>query len=55
MSATLTLYIHVTHVTMCLSQGDHPPITPVRSASEAEIGGGDAWRVYDYIARHFLG
>ena len=35
--------------------GDHPPITPVRSATETELGGGDAWRVYDYVARHFLG
>ena len=35
--------------------GDHPPITPVRGASEAEIGGGDSWRLYDYVARHFLG
>ena len=35
--------------------GDHPPITPVRSASETEVGGGDAWRLYDYVARHFLG
>lgn len=34
--------------------GDHPPITPSRSATEAEVGGGDAWRLYDYIARHFL-
>ncbi|KAF5836440.1 DNA topoisomerase [Dunaliella salina] len=35
--------------------GDHPPITPCASASEAEIGGGDAWRLYDYVVRHFLG
>ena len=35
--------------------GDHPPITPVASATEAELGGGDDWRLYDYIARHFLG
>lgn len=34
--------------------GDHPPITPARSATEADVGGGDAWRIYDYIARHFL-
>eukprot|EP00854_Cymbomonas_tetramitiformis_P019490 gene19490-23305_t len=34
--------------------GDHPPITPVRSATEHEVGGGDAWRVYDYVARHFI-
>lgn len=35
--------------------GDHPPITPIASATEAELGGGDNWRLYDYIARHFLG
>lgn len=35
--------------------GDHPPITPVRSATEAELGGGIDWLVYDYVARHFLG
>ena len=34
--------------------GDHPPITPVRAATEADVGGGDAWRLYDYVARHFL-
>ncbi|GFR42563.1 hypothetical protein Agub_g3474, partial [Astrephomene gubernaculifera] len=35
--------------------GDHPPITPVRPAREEELGGGDAWRLYDFVARHFLG
>lgn len=35
--------------------GDHPPITPVRAATEDELGGGDTWRVYDYVVRHFLG
>ncbi len=35
--------------------GDHPPITPVRAATEEELGGGDAWRLYDFVARHFLG
>ena len=35
--------------------GDHPPITPIASATEAELGGGDTWRLYDYVARHFLG
>eukprot|EP00879_Flechtneria_rotunda_P020115 GHRR01021155.1.p1 GENE.GHRR01021155.1~~GHRR01021155.1.p1 ORF type:complete len:503 (+),score=166.27 GHRR01021155.1:71-1579(+) len=35
--------------------GDHPPITPVRAATEDELGGGDAWLIYDYVARHFLG
>jgi DNA topoisomerase-3 len=35
--------------------GDHPPITPVRLATEEGLGGGDAWRLYDYVARSFLG
>ena len=34
--------------------GDHPPITPVATASEASLGGGDEWRLYDFVARHFL-
>jgi DNA topoisomerase-3 len=34
--------------------GDHPPITPIRIATENEIGH-EAWRLYDYITRHFLG
>ena len=33
--------------------GDHPPITPMRVASEAELGG-DTWRIYSYITRHFI-
>ena len=33
--------------------GDHPPITPMRLAREGELSG-DAWRLYDYIARHFI-
>lgn len=37
-----------------VDMGDHPPITPVAMASEASLGGGDEWRLYDYIARHFL-
>lgn len=35
--------------------GDHPPITPVAAATEEELGGGDTWRLYDHVARHFLG
>ena len=35
--------------------GDHPPITPVRAATEDELGGGPTWLLYDYVARHFLG
>ncbi|CAH0561430.1 unnamed protein product [Brassicogethes aeneus] len=34
--------------------GDHPPITPMKSASRNELEG-DAWRLYDYITRHFIG
>ncbi|XP_057225013.1 DNA topoisomerase 3-beta-1 isoform X2 [Malurus melanocephalus] len=33
--------------------GDHPPITPMRAATEAELGG-DSWRLYEYITRHFI-
>lgn len=33
--------------------GDHPPITPMRSATEAELGS-DGWRLYEYITRHFI-
>lgn len=33
--------------------GDHPPITPMRVASESELGG-DTWRIYSYIVRHFI-
>lgn len=35
--------------------GDHPPITPCRSATSQEIPDRDGWRVYDYVMRHFLG
>ena len=34
--------------------GDHPPITPMRSATEAALGT-DAWRLYQYICQHFIG
>jgi DNA topoisomerase-3 len=33
--------------------GDHPPITPVRSAAPGELVG-DMERLYDMITRHFL-
>ncbi|XP_039627490.1 DNA topoisomerase 3-beta-1 isoform X1 [Polypterus senegalus] len=33
--------------------GDHPPITPMRSATESELGS-DGWRLYEYITRHFI-
>ncbi|GFP80697.1 DNA topoisomerase 3-beta [Phtheirospermum japonicum] len=34
--------------------GDHPPITPMCSATE-DILGHDAWKLYQYICQHFLG
>ncbi|OII73131.1 DNA topoisomerase III beta-1 [Cryptosporidium ubiquitum] len=33
--------------------GDHPPITPVRSATQSDLDG-DSWRLYDLITRHFF-
>ena len=33
--------------------GDHPPITPMRPATEAELGG-DAWRLYEFITISFI-
>ncbi|KAL7548499.1 hypothetical protein ACHAWF_011781 [Thalassiosira exigua] len=36
-------------------KGDHPPITPLKSATRDEVGGGAAWRLYEFIVRHFIG
>lgn len=33
--------------------GDHPPITPMKLATENELEG-DMWRIYDYVTRHFI-
>ena len=33
--------------------GDHPPITPARHANAGELHG-DAWRIYEYVCRHFI-
>uniref|UniRef100_A0A1B6MUV9 DNA topoisomerase n=1 Tax=Graphocephala atropunctata TaxID=36148 RepID=A0A1B6MUV9_9HEMI len=33
--------------------GDHPPITPMKAASRTELDG-EAWKIYDYITRHFI-
>ncbi|GMH18631.1 hypothetical protein Nepgr_020472 [Nepenthes gracilis] len=33
--------------------GDHPPITPMRSANE-EMLGKDAWKLYQYVCQHFI-
>lgn len=52
--APACLCVHV-HVQGGTDVGDHPPITPVRAATESELGGGEAWLIYDYVARHFLG
>jgi len=38
-----------------VDKGDHPPITPTRAANREDVGGGAAWRVYEYIARSFIG
>merc|ERR1719193_958460 len=35
-----------------VDMGDHPPITPVRAGTEAQIGQG--WRLFDMVTRHFL-
>jgi len=35
--------------------GDHPPITPMKSASRNTFPDKDAWKVYEFIARHFIG
>lgn len=34
--------------------GDHPPITPARSAEPSDLGGLE-WSVYEYIVQNFLG
>ena len=33
--------------------GDHPPITPMCSATE-EMLGYDAWKLYQYVCQHFI-
>eukprot|EP00522_Entomoneis_paludosa_P006817 CAMPEP_0172460258 /NCGR_PEP_ID=MMETSP1065-20121228/36187_1 /TAXON_ID=265537 /ORGANISM="Amphiprora paludosa, Strain CCMP125" /LENGTH=1488 /DNA_ID=CAMNT_0013215231 /DNA_START=259 /DNA_END=4725 /DNA_ORIENTATION=+ len=35
--------------------GDHPPITALCSANRDMVGGGAAWRVYEFIVRNMLG
>ncbi|GAV58963.1 Topoisom_bac domain-containing protein, partial [Cephalotus follicularis] len=34
--------------------GDHPPITPMKSATESMLGN-DCWRLYQYVCQHFIG
>lgn len=36
-------------------QGDHPPITPLKAATRQDVGGGAAWRVYEFVVRNFIG
>eukprot|EP00931_Biecheleriopsis_adriatica_P029828 TRINITY_DN17646_c0_g1_i1.p1 TRINITY_DN17646_c0_g1~~TRINITY_DN17646_c0_g1_i1.p1 ORF type:complete len:1244 (+),score=266.91 TRINITY_DN17646_c0_g1_i1:58-3789(+) len=35
-------------------KGDHPPITPMKAAPRDEFSKGKEWRLYDYVARHFI-
>lgn len=34
--------------------GDHPPITPMKHATRTDLDS-EAWKLYDYITRHFIG
>jgi DNA topoisomerase-3 len=36
-----------------VDMGDHPPITPMRAAHPHDLGG-DSWRIYEYVCRHFI-
>jgi len=39
-------------------KGDHPPITPLKSATRdqvSKVAGGGAWRVYEFVVRNFIG
>lgn len=38
-----------------MDKSDHPPITPLKSASREAVGGGAVWRVYDFVCRNFIG
>ena len=46
---------HVFYTNAGVDCGDHPPITPMRMATERDLGQDDQWRIYEYIVRHFLG
>ncbi len=35
--------------------GDHPPITALKAATRGDVGGGAAWRVYEFVTRNFIG
>jgi DNA topoisomerase-3 len=43
----------VTRAKRGVDQGDHPPIVPTSVAQQSDLSG-DSWRLYDYIARHFI-
>ena len=34
--------------------GDHPPITPVRGATESDFNDHDSWRLYEMVTCHFI-
>ena len=34
--------------------GDHPPITPMKTATQSSFSDTDSWKVYDYVTRHFI-
>ena len=38
-----------------LDAGDHPPITPIRSATRSSFHGDREWKLYQFIALSFLG
>lgn len=37
------------------SVGDHDPIYPIKSATRDQLPNSLEWRVYEFVARHFLG
>lgn len=59
--ACLYYYIYIIHrfkwSDVCLRKGhdagDHPPITPMKSATEGDLDH-ESWKLYDYITRHFI-
>ena len=43
----------VCHPSGGVDVGDHPPITPMRSANRDQLRDNE-WKLYDFITRHFL-
>lgn len=38
-----------------IDRGDHPPITPMRACRRGDVrGGASDWRLYEFVARHFI-